>query len=252
MAHYTTRRLSRTQNFSFSEGIFSPSAEAINYVLANITPEEFHSGIKTALTSAPLSLSQRQIDDFLAILKTAGIPKAALAQRAVADETLRHCVRCHFDYYEKNNGRVACSVPHAIHQPQLVEGESDQSVIYVRTCCSNTDGDPYHCLDRHTTVRKSVASYNSSNIQPWCLRCPDEDHRAPSPDSHVMTSPAASRGSTPVATTSEFEAEIQGAFAHLAHADISSGYQPQRQSSASTESSYSDSVSSQEIPYMGY
>ncbi|KAJ7928963.1 hypothetical protein B0H13DRAFT_1565548, partial [Mycena leptocephala] len=148
---------------SFSEGIFSPSAEAIVYVLANVTPQEFHSEVFKAFTEAPLSVTQRQIDDFLATLKTAGIPHAAAAERAVAEETVRHCARCHQNYLEKHNGRIACSILH--DDPQPLPGPDFEPVVYIIPCCpSATDGNPYHFIGRHTTVAKAVA-YNTSNVR---------------------------------------------------------------------------------------
>ncbi|KAJ7274322.1 hypothetical protein B0H12DRAFT_957796, partial [Mycena haematopus] len=157
------------QNMSFSEGVYSPSAEAIIYILANATPQDFHSGLVNALTAAPLALTQGQIDGLLAMLIAAGIPTAAVAERAVKDEVFRHCVRCHQSYLEKHNGRVACFILHDI--PEVQAGpHAGLPLVYFYPCCSlTTDGNesnmaPFHFIGRHTTQEKGVA-YNSSNVQ---------------------------------------------------------------------------------------
>lgn len=231
---YSTRRLSRSENLSFSEGVFSPSAEAIIYILSNATPQDFLSGLMNAFTSAPLSLTQRQIDDFLATLKAAGIPNAAVAQRAVADETVRHCVRCHHSYLEKHNGRAACLILHDIPQPHPGP-HIDLPVVFFYPCCSlTTNGDessitPYHFLGRHTTLEKGVA-YNSTNIRECHLGCPN--YRPPSSASlDDMSSPATSRCSTPTGTAPDFDME----YVSLHEA-----------SGTSTESSPTDSASDED------
>ncbi|KAJ7678890.1 hypothetical protein DFH06DRAFT_965906, partial [Mycena polygramma] len=104
--------LSRNENSSFSAGISSPSAKAIVYVLANNTPGDVHHLLNKALTEAPLSLNQYQIDALLDILKTASIPYAHVAEHRVEDQVSRHCVRCHHDYLEKDNGWLACTIDH--------------------------------------------------------------------------------------------------------------------------------------------
>ncbi|KAF8206346.1 hypothetical protein K438DRAFT_1551077, partial [Mycena galopus ATCC 62051] len=153
--------LSRNDNTSFSEGLFSDAAEATKYILANISPQDFHSGLLSALTAAPMSLTQRQLDALLVILKAAGIQNAAVAQRAVADGTLRHCVRCHQSYLEKHNGRGACLVMHDIPEAQAGP-HGGLPVLYFYPCCRlTTDGAessiaPYHFLGRHTTQEKGV------------------------------------------------------------------------------------------------
>ncbi|KAJ7030403.1 hypothetical protein C8F04DRAFT_1113513 [Mycena alexandri] len=215
MAH-SSRTLSRNRDMSFSEGIFSPAAEANLYILANVTPEELHSGLVKALTVAPISLTQRQIDGLLATFQSAGIPQAAVAQRAVANETLRHCVRCHQNYLEKNNGREACIIFHDPLQPHAGhDATGAQVVVYTSLCCpgvaeGTTDIFQPHFRGRHTTMAISV-SYNFSNIRQCTWLCAPP---YPSPE-------MASGSSTPTATTSEFDAHIHQTFAHVAQDNMS-------------------------------
>ncbi|KAJ7773393.1 hypothetical protein B0H16DRAFT_1512191 [Mycena metata] len=236
MAH-STRRLSRNHDISFSEGIFSPAAEANLWILANVTPEELHSGLVKALTGAPIPLTQRQIDGLLALLQTAGIPKASVAQRAVANETLRHCVRCHQNYLEKHNGREACTILHDPLQPHAGHDATGAQVItYTALCCpgvadGTTDVFQWHFRGRHTTMGISV-SYNLSNIRQCTWICAPP---YPSPE-------MASGSSTPTATTSDFDAEIHQTFAQIAQ-DNNISLSP-----TATETSDNDTIYAQGMP----
>ncbi|KAJ7126914.1 hypothetical protein C8R44DRAFT_779880, partial [Mycena epipterygia] len=126
MAYPTRRPLSRSENYSFSEGLFDPSAQSISYILANVSPDDLHSALSRAFTTVPLSFSQRQIDVLLETIQAAGIlPTVATAQLAVGDDNLRHCVRCHQAYYERFNGRTACFI-----------GQEYPRVVMDRIICS--------------------------------------------------------------------------------------------------------------------
>ncbi|KAJ6494886.1 hypothetical protein C8R47DRAFT_932208, partial [Mycena vitilis] len=106
------RPLSRNESSSFSAGISSPSAAAVAYILHHNSPEQLHETLLTAVSKAPLSLKQYQIDALLDILYTASIPFAHVAEEAVANRISRHCAHCHRNYLEKNNGRLVCIVDH--------------------------------------------------------------------------------------------------------------------------------------------
>ncbi|KAJ7475913.1 hypothetical protein FB451DRAFT_985490, partial [Mycena latifolia] len=161
--------LSRNGNFSgsFSEALFAPSAQAINYILANTTPQELHSALSNAITTgAPLSLTQRHFNDLLAVFIAAGVPRAAMAQHAVDADNVRHCARCHTFYYEKENGLMACVIP---HEKRITMSDTVYPHLQINThyspCCVNLPTVARnHFEGRHTTIAKSVQC-NYANIR---------------------------------------------------------------------------------------
>jgi hypothetical protein len=134
----------------------SESAATLSYVLANMTPEELHKRLSSALTT----LIPSQIERLLTALQSSGIV-TSVAQNAVTDQTKRHCVRCHQPYLEKQNGLHACIVFHC--RPERKEKDGGKAAeYYLYPCCGLREiavvsGKLYPCFKgRHTTLAENV------------------------------------------------------------------------------------------------
>jgi hypothetical protein len=144
---------SRFQANSFSVA-GSESATTLTYILANLTPEELHK----QLSGASTTLIPSQIEKLIIALQSAGIVTSA-AQNAVANQTKRHCVRCHQSYLEKQNGLEACIILHC--RPEMKEKEG-RKAEYLYACCGlkaivAVSGRAYPCFKgRHTTLTENV------------------------------------------------------------------------------------------------
>ncbi|KAF8221010.1 hypothetical protein L208DRAFT_1415783 [Tricholoma matsutake] len=143
----------RSQANSFSIAA-SESAATFTYLLANITPEELHK----QLSSASTTLIPSQIETLLIALQSAGIVTFA-ARNAAADQTKRHCARCHQSYLEKQNGLDACIMLHC--RPEMQEKDG-KKVEYLFPCCGlraivPVSGKVHPCFKgRHTTLTENV------------------------------------------------------------------------------------------------
>ncbi|KAJ6576579.1 hypothetical protein DFH09DRAFT_1361497 [Mycena vulgaris] len=162
------RPLIRNEDFSFSEGFSDPSVLALIYALANIPASELHSKLTGALATIPLSLTHEKVESLLHAFQDVGVPVAA-ARAAVKYSNLRHCVRCHNDYYEQNNGLQACLIG---HDSQVLDVRPPFTAQY-QCCPSPLELMPPHFLGRHTT-RTAMVHYNYANIRkcednPNCL-----------------------------------------------------------------------------------
>ena len=151
------RRLipNRVQTNSFSIA-GSESAATLTYLLANLTPEDLHK----QLSGASTTLIPSQIEKLIFALQSAGIVTSA-AKSAVADQTKRHCVRCHRSYHEKQNGLEACVILHC--RPEMKEHIGPgKKVEYLYACCGlravvAVSGKMYPCFKgRHTTLPENV------------------------------------------------------------------------------------------------
>ncbi|KAF6759616.1 hypothetical protein DFP72DRAFT_806337 [Ephemerocybe angulata] len=120
----------------------------LSWTLKNITPEALHASLLQALgPQSPLSktLSSGALPGLLLIFKRVGC-NVGRAEIAVSQQTLKHCVRCHKKYMERNNGRLACQIPHKVSSIPCCDQNSSM--------CS---------VDRHTTVASNVA-YNGVSL----------------------------------------------------------------------------------------
>jgi hypothetical protein len=146
----------RTNSFSVAG---SESAATLTYLLANLTPEELHK----QLSSASTTLIPSQIEKLIIALRNAGIVVSA-AQNAIADQTKRHCVRCHQSYLEKRNGLDACIMLHC--RPEVNEKEGKKGE-YTHACCGlktivPVGGRANPCFKgRHTTMTENVKYGNN-------------------------------------------------------------------------------------------
>lgn len=169
--------VSREQNFSFSTASNSASAGTLTYLLNNTRPLDFHEQILKAVRS-PMAFPQ-DIDNLLHALEKVGIIIGA-AQDAAKDARVRHCVRCHKTYLERNNGFQACQVAH--DKPRLIktgiQSDANTGLCGFKNyypCCDQmvgTDaGAPshYHFVGRHTTVETNVR-YNPTNVLTCVMR----------------------------------------------------------------------------------
>ena len=168
---------SREQNFSFSTVSNSASAGTLTYLLNNTRPLDLHEQMLKAVRS-PMAFPQ-DIDNLLHSLEKVGIIIGA-AQAAARDTRIRHCVRCHQTYLERNNGFQACQVAH--DKPRLVKTGIQSNANtgpcgfknYYPCCNQTADTDAgapshYHFLGRHTTVETNVR-YNSTNVRTCVMR----------------------------------------------------------------------------------
>ncbi|KAJ2915670.1 hypothetical protein MD484_g4767, partial [Candolleomyces efflorescens] len=111
---------SRYQGMSFSASTTSPQAQTIAYTFRNMKPEELHAKLLSAVEPKSNSGSvfgddvlhpTWAIDDLFSSLKSLGIV-GTVSEAAVSDPTLRHCVRCHDVYHERDNGLQMCKIEH--------------------------------------------------------------------------------------------------------------------------------------------
>ncbi|KAF5369670.1 hypothetical protein D9615_010254 [Tricholomella constricta] len=103
----------RAQNISFSNSN-TKSADIIRYALNNNIPSDVHKKIMGGVKA----LHPAQLDNLLNALKSVQV----ISDRdvvAAADNTRRHCVRCHKGYFERHNGIGACEILH--QKPEVIE-----------------------------------------------------------------------------------------------------------------------------------
>lgn len=97
---------------SFSEVSTSPSSRALAYWIATMDPHTLAQRLLSA-THPSNGRTPEELDALVAALKGVGFERQlAVAERAVADDTERHCVRCHTGYLERDNRVDACVVRH--------------------------------------------------------------------------------------------------------------------------------------------
>jgi len=149
----------RNETLTYSEITNSEPGVVLTYLLNNTHPAELHDLLLKSIQSGS-GLLARDVENLLRALKTAGVVTSA-AEEAARDITDRHCVRCHRNYLERNNGHKACVVPHDV--PRRCTGYKDYY-----PCC-NCFLDPGvvpsfpHFIGRHTTKPDGVA-YTTTNV----------------------------------------------------------------------------------------
>jgi hypothetical protein len=169
MERATSRPIpSRKQAVSFSAATQSGATAVLTYLLNNTHPEDLHDRISKAVHGR--MMLPADVENLLSSLQTAGVVTSA-ACAAVEDNTLRHCVRCHSVYIERNNGLKACVVWHDPPRLMKTDRPVKDSPVYKHfyPCCNQmTDvggslGPFPHSVGRHTTLAASVR-FNKTNI----------------------------------------------------------------------------------------
>jgi hypothetical protein len=165
------RALSRLaeQNTSFSPGMRTEATSILTYVLNNTTPHDFHDALKRAI-NGPMVLPT-DVENVLVSLRSIGLVTSA-ATAAAQDDTHRHCVRCHSQYLEMDNGLKACIISH--DKPQVIEKPPKDGVVVLANfypCCTTQTPLNFvpknpHFVGRHTTQADNV-DYNETNV----IRC---------------------------------------------------------------------------------
>ncbi|KIM89587.1 hypothetical protein PILCRDRAFT_1931 [Piloderma croceum F 1598] len=85
------------------------SADVPSIFLAKISAQQLHSHLRQVTQSR--NTSETDVDALLTALNRLGI-SMALSHAAAKDNTLMHCVRCHKEYLERENGMESCKIEH--------------------------------------------------------------------------------------------------------------------------------------------
>ncbi|KAJ7285062.1 hypothetical protein C8J57DRAFT_708660 [Mycena rebaudengoi] len=174
----------REENFSFSDGAYRESAQALTYIVANTTPETLH---QKFLQAGSLLVAD-QIDTLLPLVQELGLMPHGRLQLALNATDVRHCVRCHQIYMEIDNGLSACLIKHSLPReaPSRSLPPSPDYLLYYHCCrqfvVPGSDfhsrlRDSYHFVGRHTTRREIV--FNSTNVQQCFLCSLSNSHNRP-------------------------------------------------------------------------
>ncbi|KAG1752294.1 uncharacterized protein EDB91DRAFT_1077729 [Suillus paluster] len=150
---------------SFNAANRSEAMAVLKYYLNNTTAQELYTRIGTAL-SDPMLLST-DVENFLSALEGIGIVTSS-AHAAVNDNVVRHCLRCHQPYMERDNRARSCNILHTLQMPARPEvvGQAPK----VRAICCGADlsievaTKTLHFTGRHTTSVQNVA-YNTTNVK---------------------------------------------------------------------------------------
>jgi len=198
MEQSPTQPLSRReQTFSFSTAIQSESCVILSYILNNTSPVELHDRMRKALASRMMLPSD--VEYLLWSLNKVGVVTSA-AYVAAKDQTVRHCVRCHSKYLERDNGLTVCVVGH--DHPRLCKQTRGGESTYMNTfpCCNVVlplevagFAQP-HFVGRHTTMREAIA-FNGTNLLSCEQRGCDVRGRPPSQAAGPSAEPPAVRPS---------------------------------------------------------
>jgi len=137
---------SREATASFS--VPSEQAQILKYAIGNTDPGEFHAKLHAAVAN----LHHTDQEKLLEVLQKAGLVLHN-ARTAVHDGELRHCVRCHQNYHERDNGLFACRLSHGA--PRAVVSKTGEHVGNQYVCCKKTWAVnvplPAYCFSRHST-----------------------------------------------------------------------------------------------------
>jgi hypothetical protein len=150
---------------TFSNVKYNESNIILRHVLNNTKPTDLHQYLFKALNNNVFLPSD--LDRILVVLRNCGIVTLP-SQSAARDNARRHCVRCHKNYFERDNGFMACIIPHKVEAVTSTDGEggSGPSFFYW-SCCAQLppSGHGAHSVDRHTTISSNV-QYNGCNVKP--------------------------------------------------------------------------------------
>lgn len=147
---------------SFTGGNRSEAMAVLKYYLQNITPQELHARITTALSNR--MLLSTDIENFLSGLEGIGVVTSS-AHAAVRDNVFRHCLRCHQLYMERDNRPGSCIIPHI---PQTPAGTEIMPKVRIACCGADLSlsvtPTSAHFVGRHTTSVQNV-EYNAINVK---------------------------------------------------------------------------------------
>lgn len=85
------------------------SSDVLSIFLAKVSAQQLHSRLRQVAQSR--NTRGIDVDALLAALDRLGI-SVAPSRAAAKDNTLLHCVRCHKEYLERENGVESCKVEH--------------------------------------------------------------------------------------------------------------------------------------------
>ncbi|KAF6765798.1 hypothetical protein DFP72DRAFT_206952 [Ephemerocybe angulata] len=157
----------RQRATSFSEVSTSPSSRALAYWIATMDPHTLAQRLLSA-THPSNGRTPEELDALVAALKGVGFERQlAVAERAVADDTERHCVRCHTGYLERDNRVDACVVRH-LHTFTVAIGAEPKDA----KCTTCKEAVPPSAVvdkpcvvGRHTTNTSNLETVRSSLVR---------------------------------------------------------------------------------------
>lgn len=142
---------SRSQAPSFSI-VGSEEKVVLKYALNNMTPEDLYQRLSDSVDK----LLPAEVEKLNKALESTGIVFGR-SREAAKDSTVRHCLRCHRAYLERNNGLNGCVVLHYQPVPDPRAGEIGRMLF---PCCggrSDLGARANQCFrGRHTTEAANV------------------------------------------------------------------------------------------------
>ncbi|KAJ2928676.1 hypothetical protein H1R20_g8389, partial [Candolleomyces eurysporus] len=162
----------RQRTTSFSEVSTSDKARALIYLLNSIDATTFVQRLLDA-TKPENGYAPEEIESLTDALKSVGFERSlAQAERAVADDTLRHCVRCHHSYLERENKNDACVIRHSYPFSMASASWSKDAHQQCLTCQklvpTSSVVDQVCVATRHTTNTANLSSIRNSNLIRTC------------------------------------------------------------------------------------
>ncbi|KAF9465500.1 hypothetical protein BDZ94DRAFT_1347261 [Collybia nuda] len=150
--------ISQTPSFSVAA---SEEKMVLKYALNNMATEDLH---KQFLNSVDKLLPE-QVEELNRVMEMTGIVLAS-SRKIVKDDTVRHCLRCHYTYFERNNGRRACNIP---HQHPIQDPHSAEVGRILYPCCGYRSHVGYKVVHecftgRHTTLGGNV-NYGTRSVR---------------------------------------------------------------------------------------
>ncbi|RXW19927.1 hypothetical protein EST38_g5925 [Candolleomyces aberdarensis] len=162
----------RQRTTSFSEVSTSDKARALVYLLNSIDATTFVQRLLDA-TKPENGFTSEEIEGLTDALERVGFERSlAQAERAVADDTLRHCVRCHHSYLERENKNDACVIRHSYPFSMASASSSKDAHQQCLTCQklvpTSSVVDQICVATRHTTNTANLSSIRNSKLIRTC------------------------------------------------------------------------------------
>ncbi|TFK52102.1 hypothetical protein OE88DRAFT_1504026 [Heliocybe sulcata] len=137
--------------FSESAASFSRPTDDImilKYTIGNLEPGDFYAKLRGGVVLLDKAERMKMTD----MLQKMGLDVVG-ARKALDCNNLQHCIRCHQNYWERDNWLTSCQPRHAEPRPVLTKNGHHVGNEY--TCCRKTYAVnvvlPAVCLNRHTT-----------------------------------------------------------------------------------------------------
>ncbi|KAJ2912559.1 hypothetical protein MD484_g7856, partial [Candolleomyces efflorescens] len=168
MSSATTRQ----RAVSFSEVLTSEKTRALVYLLNSIDATTFVQRLLDT-TKPENGYTTEEIEALTEALKGVGFERVlAQAERAVADDTLRHCLRCHHSYLERENKNDACVIRHAypfsMALPCSSQDAHQQCLGCEKSVPTASVVDQVCVATRHTTNAANLLSIRNSKLIRTC------------------------------------------------------------------------------------